>query len=47
MHRVNISIEEFHREWIDKKKAEDDDFNFSEWVRTKIEEEANNVPVHI
>lgn len=42
--RKNISLYEFHEQWIEEQREERDDFNFSEWVREKIEEEANDAP---
>lgn len=42
--RKQISLYDFHKEWIEE---QGDDFNFSEWVRSKIEEEAEDAPVFI
>lgn len=38
MIRKNVSVERRHDDWID----EQDDFNFSEWVREKLDEEMDD-----
>lgn len=45
--RVQISVEQFHMDWIEEQREENDDFNFSAWVRKQIEEEANDAPIGI
>lgn len=40
----SVSLYEFHREWMEQQGK---DFNFSEWVRGKIEEEARDAPAFI
>ena len=45
--RVNVSLREFHQEWIEEQRDKNDDFNFSAWVREKIEEEANDAPTYL
>lgn len=42
----SVSLYQFHSQWVEGKKDEDD-FNFSKWVRSKIEEEAEDAPVFI